>query len=97
MLRITIQHDTPLTRFLVEGKLAGEWARELERCWLEAVGAQSPRIRIELTDVSFIDEAGRALLARMAATGAELTAVDVLTKSIVDEIVYDGRRRRENK
>src|SRR5262245_32843714 len=33
MLRITINKDQPVTRLSVEGRLAGEWVTELERCW----------------------------------------------------------------
>ena len=94
MLRITIYNEAAVTRFILEGKLMSDWVLELERCWLEAVAARpichATAMRFELADVTFIDEAGRALLARMVATGAELLAFDVLTKSIVDEIVGAG-------
>jgi len=77
----------------------GEWVGELEHCWLKAAAVQPPQhIRIELTDVSFIDRSGRELLERMAAKGAELIAVDVLMKAIVedvlDEIYRNGQSRR---
>ena len=32
MLRITVQENGQLTRFRLEGKLKGDWVRELERC-----------------------------------------------------------------
>ena len=35
MLRITMQDSPEAVTFLVEGKLVGEWAKELEQC-LEA-------------------------------------------------------------
>ncbi len=84
MLKITIHNEAVVTRFILEGRLIGEWVAELERCWLTANAAP---LRIELTDVSFIDEQGQALLARMAAAGATLIAVDVQTKAIVEEIL----------
>ncbi len=84
MLRITIHNEAVVTRFILEGRLIGEWVQELERCWLTANAAP---LRIELTDVSFIDEPGQALLARMAAAGVTLRAVDVQMKAIVEEIL----------
>lgn len=86
MLKITMHNESDVTRFRLEGRLIGEWVKELERCWL-AVAAVSPCIRIEFTDVSFIDEPGQALLARMAAAGTALIAEDVHTKAIVEEIL----------
>jgi hypothetical protein len=89
MLRITIHKDAAATRFALEGKLVGDWVSELERCWLQA--AASPPIRVELTDVSFVDRAGEELLARMAATGVELSAADVLTRALVEEILAGSK------
>lgn len=88
MLRITTYSEPDLIRFSLEGRLMNEWVKELERCWLAALATRPPPgIRIELTDVSFIDEQGQALLARMAAAGAVLIAVDVQMKAIVEEIL----------
>ncbi|MGH9836426.1 MAG: hypothetical protein ACRD9Y_25665 [Blastocatellia bacterium] len=94
MLRITIHKDAAATRFALEGKLIGEWVSELEQCWLQAAAASPPRIRVELNDVSFVDEAGQELLARMAANGAELSAADVLTKALVEEILTGSFQRQ---
>jgi len=99
MLRITVYNEDTLTRLIIEGKLVGDWVRELERCWLKAAAVQPPqRIRIEFTDVSFIDSAGRELLEKMAVRGAELIAVDVLMKAIVEDVLYgiyrNGNSRR---
>lgn len=92
MLRITIHRDAAATRFALEGKLVGDWVSELEQCWLQAAAASSP-IKVELNDVSFVDEAGQELLARMAANGAELSAADVLTRALVEEILTGGFQR----
>lgn len=72
----------------------GAWVRELEVCWRQATAAQPPpRIIVELTDVSFVDGEGGELLKLMAASGAELIAVDVLMKAIVEEITEGGRKK----
>lgn len=91
MLRITV-HETPdgLT-FQLEGKLAAPWLRELEECWRRTVAdMRNPGLRVDLTGVTFFDEAGKACLADMYRSGAEFVATDCLTKDVVREI----RRRR---
>jgi outer membrane protein len=87
MLRITVRQEPVLTMLELEGKLAGDWVAELERCWREATAAPNARpIRVHLRTVSFIDRAGRALLAEMHRQGAELVASGCMTRAIVAEI-----------
>ena len=85
MLRITV-HDSPTAFTLqLEGKLAGPWVRELEGSW-QSTRDRPPKLRVDLTGVTFIDAAGQACLAAMHRQGAEFIAADCLTKSIVAEI-----------
>ena len=94
MLRITVHNDTGATRLKIEGRLMGAWVRELEGCWRQATTQQSPpRVLVELTDVSFVDEEGGRLLKLMAAAGVELIATDVLMKALVEEIT-EGERKK---
>ena len=88
MLRITV-HDAPRTlTFRLEGRLAGPWVRELEGCWRTALAGQpKPALRVDLTEVTSIDAAGRACLAALHRQGAEFVAADCLTKAVVDEII----------
>ena len=87
MLRITV-HDNPRSlTFQLEGRLAGPWVRELEGCWQRALaGHPKPTLRVDLTGVTFIGDAGKAYLAVLHRRGAELVAADCLTKAIVAEI-----------
>ena len=87
MLRITV-HDKPrVLRFQLEGKLAGPWVRELEKCWQSTVARQGKTILcVDLTGVTFINAAGQACLATLHRQGAEFIAADCLTKAIVAEI-----------
>jgi anti-anti-sigma regulatory factor len=63
MLRITTHDDTGSTTLKLAGRLAGPWVTELERCWRAAGGAQRGRpLRLDLTEVTFIDAAGKQLL-----------------------------------
>ena len=87
MLRITV-HDNPgsLT-FQLEGRLAGPLVRELEDCWQSTLaGQRKPVLRVDLTGLTFIDDAGKAYLAAMHRLGAKFVAADCLTKAIVAEI-----------
>jgi len=92
MLRITIQESADARTFKLEGKLTGPWVSELERSWAAATPVKPGRaVVIDLADVTFIDYAGRILLARMHRSGATLLACSPLNQSIVDEIARAGR------
>ena len=96
MLRITVHNDVGATHLIIEGRLMGAWAPELESCWRQATAAQPPpRILVELIDVSFVDEEGGRLLKLMAAAGVELIAIDVLMKALVEEITEGGRKNEK--
>ena len=92
MLRITAHERPRVLSFRLEGRLEGPWVEELEKCWRGMVDrAGTPALRIDLKGVTFVDAAGKAQLAAMRRQGAEFSADDCLTKSIVSEIVEDGR------
>jgi anti-anti-sigma regulatory factor len=87
MLRITA-HDHPrLLTFRLEGRLEGPWVEELEKCWRSTLASPSRlTVRVDLSAVTFIDDAGKAHLTAMHEQGAELIASDCETKAIVAEI-----------
>ena len=85
MLKITTQINAQHTLLDLEGKLAGPWVRELEDCWRNAANAERS-VRVMLCAVTFIDDEGIALLARMYEHGAELVAEGCMNKAIVEEI-----------
>jgi translation initiation factor IF-2 len=60
----------------------------LEACWQKALIADQ-RVRVELKEVTFIDAAGRDLLARMHARGAELAGEGCMTKAIIAKIYQE--------
>jgi anti-anti-sigma regulatory factor len=87
MLRIIEQGDDRSLRFQLAGKLVKDWAPELERCWQQAIsGRRFEAVRVDLTEVTFVDETGKRLLAAMARVGVELIAADVLMKALVEQI-----------
>ncbi len=95
MLRITTEETDGWTMFRLEGKLKGDWVRELEHCWTSAlVGGLERQCSIELSNVDFIDEGGRALLSRMVSQGARLEAQsNLIMSSLIEEIVHGPNAR----
>ena len=87
MMRITRQQDGETITLKIEGCLAGEWVDEMKRCWDEVkTDVRQRAIRIDLTDVTFIDATGRELLAQMFASGAIAGAANVMTKTVVEQL-----------
>ena len=88
MLRITVEERAEFTRFRLEGKLTGDWVRELERCWICAKNfGPGTRFKIDLSGVSFVDEKGKALPEGMVAEGTELLADSPMMTSLAQSIV----------
>jgi outer membrane protein len=89
MLRITIDKRRGKTVLSVEGRLAGQWVSALEQCWRER--AVEEKFSVDLCGVSFIDDAGKALLKEIHQQGGKLVAEGCLNQAIVQEIA--GREK----
>lgn len=87
MLRITSNLDSDPIVLKVEGKLKGPWVTELEHCW-QSARATCPghRLRIELNDITFVEDRGKILLTEMLHSGVELIATGPMMKSILEDI-----------
>jgi hypothetical protein len=93
MLKITVQSEARGLVFVLEGKLAGPWVKELELCWRSAAGTQQSRpMRVDLSAVTFIDAEGKALLGQRYREGAELVASGCLNKCIVEGIMQSEEK-----
>ena len=87
MLRITMQSSPEALTFLVEGKLVGEWAKELEQSSKQARPIRGHRaLIVDLTETQFIDQEGRRVLADLFHEGAFFRTACPMTESIVSEI-----------
>lgn len=87
MLKITEQREAQNLTFKLAGKLAGEWTPELERCWRYTTAALQPAsVSLDLTEVTFVDDAGKQLLLAMAQARVNLIAADVQMRALVEQI-----------
>jgi anti-anti-sigma regulatory factor len=94
VLRITTCIDSEATRLIVEGKLAGACVGELEKCWRAAASAKSPELTlVDLSSVTFVDAAGKQLLADMRELGTRFTAAGLLAKCLIEEIEHSGAEK----
>ena len=87
MLRVTtkIEKEQSRVTLKLEGKLAGPWVSEFERCWCSTLEKWKDVV-VELGGVTFIDSKGKCLLAKIHRQGAKLIGTGLMTKSIIEEI-----------
>jgi ABC-type transporter Mla MlaB component len=94
MLRITVHQNSHSVTFQLEGRLSRPWLEELVKCWRRTLAIKDkPALRVDLTGLTFVDEAGKTCLAAMYHEGADFVANDCLTKSVVDEITNGSNHR----
>ena len=94
VLRITTCNNSEATRLIVEGKLAGAGVGELAKCWMETTSTKSPdSILVDLSSVTFVDAAGKQLLAGMHGRGAKFTAAGLLAKCLIEEMEDSDREQ----
>ena len=85
VIRITAQQESLVTRLILEGKLSGPCVDELGKCW-QMCQPGEVSLLVDLTSVSFVDEHGKDLLARMHNTGIKLFSKSLMTKCLIEEI-----------
>ena len=97
MLRVTtkIEEEHGKVTLKLEGKLAGPWVDEFERCWCLAA-EKWKNLVVELEGVTFIDSKGKCLLAKIHGQGAKLIGAGLMTKSIIEEIAGCGGEQKKD-
>jgi membrane fusion protein, multidrug efflux system len=91
MLKITADRDA--RRLVLEGSLAGPWIDTVEECWRDASARHEPRqIAVDLSDVTYVDSRGRALLASMHKAGAALFARGGMNVLLIQDIAREEYR-----
>jgi anti-anti-sigma regulatory factor len=93
MLKITTLTNAESIALRLEGRLAGPWVQELERCWDSVVGSTTNHpLTVDLSAVTYVDSDGKDLLKKIHKQGARLVASGCLTSCIVNEIVHVAQR-----
>lgn len=90
-LRITIQDKAEALEMTLEGRVAGPWASELDRVWVEAAPRlQSKKLVIDLHNVTYADASGKQVLRDIyTQTHAELVATTPWTQFLAEEVTAD--------
>ena len=87
MLKITLHDATGQPCLELEGRLAGAWVCELEHCWHTAKAHHPHRtLSVDLTGISFIDQAGQYLLQLMHRDGVRLVGSGLMLQDLLDHI-----------
>ena len=86
MLKVTIRQADAAETWELEGKLSGEWVKELARCWNERPPGPGVPLQLYLKTVSYIDTAGKQLLVEMHGRGVEIKGCGCMTSALVEEI-----------
>ena len=89
MLRVTVKNEDSIQTWELEGKLCGDWVKELERCWKENVSQPGIAVQVHLKAVSYIDVAGKQLLSEMHGHGVEIKGCGCMTRAVVEEIMRE--------
>jgi hypothetical protein len=87
MLKVTMRQADLAETWELEGKLSGEWVKELERCWKERPSPAGVPLQVHLKAVSYIDVAGKQLLTEMHGRGVEIRGCGCMSKAVVEEII----------
>ncbi len=87
MLSITLHDGAHAFRFQLEGELVESVVPELEGSWQTAASTFGGRsVMVDFTRVTFVDEAGEALLRRMNREGAQFVARSDYQRDLLQEI-----------
>ncbi len=92
MLRISSGEIGGVQKWTLCGHLAGPWVGALRAEW-QRLRRESPEARalLDLSDVTFIDEAGEGLLREMGDQGAEFVAKGIETCHILENLAARER------
>lgn len=82
MFRVNKAEKRSRTIVTIDGELSGDYVEIVATCCDQAISVGKP-VHLFLRDVSTVDQAGRALLCRLAAKGVRLHGSGVYTAYLV--------------
>jgi hypothetical protein len=87
MLRIHIEEQCNVVTIRLEGRLAGPWVAELDRCWQSTLAQPLEKALVVALDaVTFVDPPGESLLVEMHKGGARLVGRGPQSRYLVEQI-----------
>jgi anti-anti-sigma regulatory factor len=87
MLKITNTETDSEQRWTLYGQLAGPWVAELRSSWQRARATTGQHRRVvDLSEVTFIDEAGEQVLRAMRNHGVTFIAQGIATKQLLSDL-----------
>jgi len=87
MLRTMIT-DTPFEqKWVLQGRLCGQWAADLQQKWAETLSVRSGRkCVVDLEDVTSVDKAGEGVLLQMLSEGVHVIATRAYMRHLVESL-----------
>jgi hypothetical protein len=93
VLRVTVNKNDAVETWELEGKLSGDWVKELERCWKERPPQAGLTLQVHLKAVSYVDSQGKQLLEEMHQGGAEIKGCGCMARAVVEEVMRNAASR----
>ena len=91
-LRITIEKKAESIAIILEGRIAGPWAAEVDRTWSElapSIGKQ--KVLIDLCNATYADATGISVLHKIySQTAAELITSTPWTQYLAEEVMREA-------
>jgi DNA-binding LytR/AlgR family response regulator len=87
MMRTMIT-ETPFEQtWVLQGKLCGQWALELERKWTETKNSrQGRKCVVNLEDITWVDVEGEKVLRQILKEGVQVIASRAYMKHVVESL-----------
>ena len=88
MLRITMNESPQAMSIRLDGRIAGPWAAEFDRVWVEAAPRLgSKQLSIDLSNVTYADADGKQILSKiLSQANANLVAGSLWTQYLAEEV-----------
>ncbi len=87
MFRITVVETPSEEKWILQGQLTGDFATELSTNWRASLARCAERLRlVDLTEVTWIDKWGEAVLVEMMQQHARFEASGLYTRHLLEEL-----------
>jgi len=95
VLKITNVEREAEQELKVEGKLSEPWVSELEAAWNRVrQEGRNGQVVVNLSDMTYVDSKGKAVLMAMVAQGAQLSAKGIYCEYVVDQLMNEMQKAR---